>query len=162
MKPNFSRRSQYFFPTVRREASGTVEKYRHLRSYWSSFCRLIVQDAQTVVLFAVGGGSGKDVGGIQSLSKECGIAREVDVSVHIDEQTTGHGERGQEATGKIKEKSEKGIPRMWTRLTRVLSDLRTHMTVINILLEERSRLFPFDHHFLRSDLLVPRPRPRLR
>lgn len=61
MKPNFSRRSQYFFPTIRREASGTVKKCRHLGSYWSSFCGFVVQDAQTVVRFAVGGRSRKDV-----------------------------------------------------------------------------------------------------
>jgi len=52
------------------------------------------------VWFAVGGRSRKDVGGLYALSKERGIAREVDVGVDIDEQTAGHDQSGggQEAT----------------------------------------------------------------
>jgi hypothetical protein len=96
MKLIFSWRSQYFSGQVRSEANGAAEKRRHLGSYWSSFRRFIVQDAQTVLVrVAIGGKTCEDVGSIYSLSKKRDIAGEVDMRMDIDEQTTRHGhERG--------------------------------------------------------------------
>ena len=95
MKLNFSRRSQYCCRRVRREASGTVGKCRHLGPYRSSFCGFIVQDAHPVFVrfawFAIERRSRKDVRSVYSLLKKGSIAGQIDMGVDIDEQTTGHG-----------------------------------------------------------------------
>ena len=67
-------------------------KCRHLGSYRSPLCGLVVQDAQPVfVWFAIGRRSRKDVRSVCSLSKKGDIAGQIDVGVDIDEQMTGLG-----------------------------------------------------------------------